>query len=162
MRSLVLPAPRTGWRWTIRKRQNLPRALGTTDGKHTPLRCPTSAGSRFFNYKGFHSLVLLALVDADNKFIWFDTRKENNTNGFPLAESLVDHGPKWSTSSLVTTPSPSKTGTGNYSHAEAGISMSRYLITGSEGLSRMPLGFWPADFRSSNPPCSNNLLWSCG
>ena len=83
------------------------------DRKHIPTNCPRWKGSNYFNTKGFHSLVLIALVDADKKFIWFDIdtpwsssdshifpysdlrRKiEDNTTGFPQAKSLVDQGPQ--------------------------------------------------------------------
>ena len=42
------------------------------DGKHIPIKCPKGDGSTFFNYKGFHSIVLLGLVDSDYKFIFID------------------------------------------------------------------------------------------
>ena len=34
------------------------------------LCCPPSAESLYYNYKGFYSLILLALVDAEYKFLF--------------------------------------------------------------------------------------------
>ena len=36
------------------------------------MRCPPNGGSAYFNYKHFHSIVLLGLVDSDYKFLNID------------------------------------------------------------------------------------------
>lgn len=40
------------------------------DGKHTMLQAPIQTGSEFINNKGFFSIVLFAVVDANYNFIY--------------------------------------------------------------------------------------------
>lgn len=54
------------------RKWNFPNAIGCIDGKHVRIRCPNSTGSVYFNYKDYFSVILLALVDANYKFIAID------------------------------------------------------------------------------------------
>ena len=96
----------------FRNRWNVPHAVGALDGKHIAIKKPKKSGSEYFNYKGYFSLVLLALVNADYKFLWVNTgasgsssdaqifnrsklkrRIENGTLGLPPPEPLGPGGP---------------------------------------------------------------------
>ena len=94
----------------FRNRWNVPHVVGALDGKHIAIKKPKKSGSEYFNYKGYFSLVLLALVDY--KFLWVNTgssgsssdaqifnrsklkrRIENGTLGLPPPEPLGPGGP---------------------------------------------------------------------
>ena len=64
----------------FRQRWNFSHALGARVGRHIPIRCPQGGGSLFRNCKGFHSIVLLALVDGDSRFLWVDMGAAGSTS----------------------------------------------------------------------------------
>ncbi|XP_041467424.1 putative nuclease HARBI1 [Lytechinus variegatus] len=68
-------------------RWNAPHTIGALDGKHIAIRCPADSGSIFYNYKGFYSLVMMALVDAQYRFLWIDVGAEGSTSDAQLFNS---------------------------------------------------------------------------
>ena len=85
----VMSCPVTPEEWRpvtelFSSRWNFHHAVGAIDGKHIAIQCPKNGGSAYFNYKGFHSLVLLALVDADYKFLWINVGAEGGASDAQL------------------------------------------------------------------------------
>ena len=85
LKGQYLKMPKTEAEWLAISREfesrwDCPHACGALDGKHFAIMCPPKSGSFFYNYKGFFSLVLLAVVDADYQFIFIDLGSEGRAN----------------------------------------------------------------------------------
>ena len=89
-----------------------PQTVGALNAKHIAIKKPKKSDSEYVNYKGYFSLVLMALVNAEYKFLWvniwasgsssdaqiFNRSKmkrgiENGTLGLPPPELLEPGGP---------------------------------------------------------------------
>ncbi|CAH1959144.1 unnamed protein product [Acanthoscelides obtectus] len=73
---LFLPPPEE-IRWAQKadefwKRWSFPNCIASIDGKHVRIVAPAKSGSLYFNYKGYYSVVVLAMVDANCKFLIID------------------------------------------------------------------------------------------
>ncbi|KAK3726594.1 hypothetical protein RRG08_057671 [Elysia crispata] len=69
------PALRTNgyvWSKTFEEMWQFPNCIGALGGKHIAIKAPSGEGLSYYNYKHFHSIILLALVDANLKFLYVD------------------------------------------------------------------------------------------
>lgn len=76
LKEICLPEP-TEEKWLqiandFSNRAHFPHCIGACDGKHIRIIAPNNSGSMCFNYKSFHSLVLMAICDSSFKFILID------------------------------------------------------------------------------------------
>ena len=66
----------------FRMRWRFPNCLGALDSKHIMIKAPPNSGGTFYNYKKHFPTVLLALVDANYRFIFVDIGEYgSNTDG---------------------------------------------------------------------------------
>ena len=90
---LKSPQNANDWRKISRRFEevwNFPHVISAIDGKHIRIECPKQSGTLYHNYKGYFSIVLLAICDADYCFTLFDVGSygSNNDSGI-LANSLM-------------------------------------------------------------------------
>ncbi|XP_036436857.1 protein ANTAGONIST OF LIKE HETEROCHROMATIN PROTEIN 1-like [Colossoma macropomum] len=70
---LKTPTSEASWRAIAKdfyEKWQYPNCLGALDGKHIYIQPPGHSSSTFCNYKGCFSVVLMAVVDANYKFIY--------------------------------------------------------------------------------------------
>ncbi|XP_069972372.1 putative nuclease HARBI1 [Penaeus vannamei] len=70
---LKIPSTSEEWQKVAHKfftRWNFPNCLGAIDGKRVLIAKPAKSGSEYYDYKGQNSMIMLAMVDADYRFIF--------------------------------------------------------------------------------------------
>lgn len=87
---MTCPATEHEWRqisedWM--QRWNFPYTIGAIDGKHVACKAPPNTGSEYYNYKGFFSIILFAMVSSDYKFLWADV----SGNGSASDAQIYNH-----------------------------------------------------------------------
>ena len=71
------------WKVISKEFENLwkfPHCLRAIDGKHVAIECTKLSGTQYFNYKGFYSVVLLAIFYAKYCFTYADFGQYGSTN----------------------------------------------------------------------------------
>lgn len=76
MQEIYMPAPTEEiWKTSAEKFETMwgfPNCIGSIDGKHITIKCPNNSGSNYYCYLKKYSIVLLAIVGADYKFLCVD------------------------------------------------------------------------------------------
>jgi hypothetical protein len=84
-RDELLAPPQTAVEWrqisdNWRNSWNFPHVIGAIDGKHIACKSPANTESDYFNYKGLFSVILLAVVTSDYKFLWIDVSGKESSS----------------------------------------------------------------------------------
>lgn len=108
LHATYMPVP-TGDQWIriadrFKRLWNLPNCIGALDGKHIRIEKFPNTGSENYNYKHFHSTVLLACCDADGCFTIIEPGYAGrNSDGGIFKVSAIRY---WMTNGGFDIPSP--------------------------------------------------------
>ncbi|XP_069824530.1 uncharacterized protein [Dendropsophus ebraccatus] len=85
LKSEYLKFPKTPQEWNIvakgfEDQWQFPNCGGSIDGKHIRICQPANSGSFYYNYKGFFSIILMAIVDANYEFLMVDVGKNGRVS----------------------------------------------------------------------------------
>ncbi|CAN7937555.1 unnamed protein product, partial [Ixodes hexagonus] len=128
---IKLPSTPGEWKRVARGFEELwqfPHCLGALDGKHVTICPPMGTGAMYRNYKGTFSIVLMALVDADLKFLYADVGRNGRMN---------DSG-VWAATSLRTRIDRSSAGFPEPEQLPNSSKVAPYVIVGDEGFGLKP------------------------
>ncbi|XP_028132453.1 uncharacterized protein LOC114327935 [Diabrotica virgifera virgifera] len=85
MRDAIKPRVKDDWNTVaegFKEHWNFPNCCGAVDGKHILIKASANYGSKYYNYKGQHSVVLMAVVDHKYCFSYINVGfKGSNSDG---------------------------------------------------------------------------------
>ena len=87
-----LNSPETPEQWQkiadqFKENWNMPNVTGAIDSKHIRIECLILSGTQYYNYKGFYSIVLLAICNTNYCFILFNLGQFGSNNDSGLLEN---------------------------------------------------------------------------
>ncbi|KAJ8915449.1 hypothetical protein NQ315_003212, partial [Exocentrus adspersus] len=96
LQPLEMKPPSSKERWleiadNFYERTNFPNVVGAVDRKHIRLISPMYSGSNYYNYKNYFSIVLLAVVDSDYRFIAIDVGSYGRENSDKASSYEYSH-----------------------------------------------------------------------
>ncbi|KAK4291754.1 hypothetical protein Pmani_035441 [Petrolisthes manimaculis] len=68
---------------------NFPNCIGAMDGKRFLLTKPSNTGALYYDYKSHHSMIMLALVDANYKFLFVDVGTQGRASDAGVWEKCI-------------------------------------------------------------------------
>ncbi|CAK1597518.1 unnamed protein product [Parnassius mnemosyne] len=92
-----VPASENNWKTLssgFETHWNFPNCCGAIDGKHILILAPPNCGSEYFSYKGSNSIVLMAVVDFNYKFLYINVGAEGSQSdggifkNWPISDEL--------------------------------------------------------------------------
>jgi len=93
-RFIQSPTTAKGWKEVANgfsDKCNFEHTIGALDGKHIRMRKPTELASLYLNHRNFHSIVLLALADANYKFLWVDIGSEGKAGNSSQLQGVINN-----------------------------------------------------------------------
>lgn len=140
---IYLPEPTTEiWKQSAQGFKNVwqfPNCIGSIDGKHVTIKCPDKTGSNYWCYLNKFSIVLLAIVGPDYKFICVDIGGfgKNSDGGIFEASNM---GQRFETN-LMNVPKPKNLPGQNDSCP--------YVLIGDEAFALKPYLMRPFPYRQA-------------
>ena len=113
LQDLYLYTPTTQEEWlaiaqNFEAKWQFPHALGALDGKHIRICQPPRSGSYYYNYKGYYSIVLLAIANGDYEFIYVDLGAEGRSSDGGTWRNCTFHKHLYDKNNPLNIPPPAR------------------------------------------------------